>query len=194
MGVLFWFGGLVCLHIFMYSWFFLLFSFVSASSFCVFGCFPSRSRLTATREVVQLPQELFSVTALGRHRFRCATVGALSVPFGTGVRRESSKASGLHPESCFLPRVPASLSWDSRWKVAPCSRVVGDQYRYGFQCRCKVAHFRPFHHFGVSYAGVLTRSGCGCCGMSLSSRLRDASRQEFPQFLNVASSVSIPLY
>ena len=30
--------------------------------------------------------------------------------------------------------------------------------------------------------------------MSLSSHLRDASRQEFPQFLNVASSVSIPLY
>ena len=30
--------------------------------------------------------------------------------------------------------------------------------------------------------------------MSLSSHLRDASRQEFPQFLNVASGVSIPLY
>ena len=63
---------------------------------------------------------------------------------GTGVRRESSKASGLRPESCFLPsRVPASLSWDSRWKVAPCSRVVcltglfvvGDQFRHSFHSR-----------------------------------------------------------
>ena len=52
--------GLVFLRLFMYSWFFLFFSFVSASSFCVFGGFPSRSRLTAT-------QELFSIIALGRH-------------------------------------------------------------------------------------------------------------------------------
>ena len=56
--------------------------------------------------------------------------------------------------------------------------------------RCTVAHLRPFRPFGVSRAGVLTRSGCGCCGMSLSSHLRDASRRVFPQFLNVASRVS----
>ena len=82
--------------------FFLFFSLVSASSFCVFGGgFPSRSRLTATREVVRLPQELFSITALGRH----FNVGAPSVPFSTGVRRESSKAFGSRPESWFPPLV-----------------------------------------------------------------------------------------
>ena len=67
--------------------FLLFFSFVSASSFSVLETF-LLGRLTATREVVQLPQELL-------------TVGAPSVP----LVRESSKASGLRPESCFLPLV-----------------------------------------------------------------------------------------
>ena len=125
--------------------FFLLLSFVSASSFCVFGSFPSRSRLTATREVVQLPQELFSVNALGRHfkvplchcwrAFRALWYGS-----SEGIFKDIWLAS----RKLFSPsRVPASLSCDPRWKVAPCSRVVcltglfvvGDQYRYGFQCR-----------------------------------------------------------
>ena len=69
--------------------FFLLFSFVSASSFCVLET-SLLGRLTATREVVQLPQELLSITALGRY-FRFATVGAPSVPlvreFGGNLQR-----------------------------------------------------------------------------------------------------------
>ena len=83
--------------------FFLFFSFVSASSFSVFGGFLSRSRLTATREVVRLPQELFSITALGRH---------FKVPLCHCWRAFRALQYGSSE------RVPASLSWDSRWKVA----------------------------------------------------------------------------
>ena len=137
------FGGLVFLRLFMYSW--LVFSFSPSfwprlSAF--FGGFPSRSRLTATREVVQRPQELFSITALGRHfkvplchcwcAFRALWYGSSEGIF---------KGIWLASRKLFSPsRVPASLSWDSRWKVASCSRVVcltglfvvGDQFRYGF--------------------------------------------------------------
>ena len=64
-GVPSWFGGLVFLRLFLYSWFrpllLLRFGLVIRP---FFGSFPSRSRLTATREVVQLPQELFSITTL----------------------------------------------------------------------------------------------------------------------------------
>ena len=100
------YSGLGALHSCTYlrtPGFLLLFSFVSASSFCVLETF-LLGRLTATREVVQLPQELLSNTALGRY-FRFATSWRAFRALGTGVRRESSKASGLPPESCFLPLV-----------------------------------------------------------------------------------------
>ena len=78
----------------------------------------------------------------GTSGFPFATVGAPSVPFGSRVRWESSKASGSRPESCLFPFVvqPLFPESDSRWKVASCWRVVfltglfvvGDQFRYGF--------------------------------------------------------------
>ena len=68
-GVPFWFGGLgILVPIYL-----LLVSFSSSPWFrprrriSAFSWLSSRSRLAATREVVQLPQELFSITALDRH-------------------------------------------------------------------------------------------------------------------------------
>ena len=88
-GVLFWFGGLAFCTYLRTPGFLLLFSFVSTSSFCVLETF-LLGRLTATREVVQLPEELLNNTALGRY-FRFATVGAPSVPlvreFGGNLQR-----------------------------------------------------------------------------------------------------------
>ena len=119
-GVPSWFGGLVFLRLFMYSWFLSLLVLRFGLVFQRFGGFPSRSRLTAAREVVQLPQELFSITALGRHfkvplchcwrAFRALWYGS-----SEGIL----KGIWLASRKLFSPsRVPASLSWDSRWKVA----------------------------------------------------------------------------
>ena len=105
--------GLVFLRPFMYSWFLSLLLLHFGLVFQRFGGFPSWSRLTATREVVQLHRSSsLSLRWAGTSRFRFATVGAPSVPFGTGVRRESSKASGSRPRKLFSPfRVPATPSW-----------------------------------------------------------------------------------
>ena len=101
----------------------------------------------------------------GTSGFRFATVGALSVPFGSRVRWESLKASGSRPESCLFPLVfqPLYPESDSRWKVASCWRVVcltglivvGDQFRYGFHS--SVVDSMPL--IGVSWIRVCRR-GC----------------------------------
>ena len=99
----------------------------------------------------------------GTSGFRFATVGAPSVPFGSRVRWESSKASGSRPESCLFSLVlqPLFPESDSRWKVASCWGVVcltglfvvGDQFRYGFHS--SVVDSMPL--IGVSWIRVYRR-------------------------------------
>ena len=194
MGVPFWFGGLVFLHLLMHSWLFslillrfgLVFLRFLKLSFSVQSDSNTRGRTTPTGALQchYVGQALQGSALPLLARFPCPLVRE----FGGNLQRHLA----------CIQKVVSSLSCTSLsflgFPMEGCPLFEGRlsdeslrRWRYGFQRRCKVAHFRPFHHFGVSYAGVLTRSGCGCCGMSLSSHLRDASRQEFPQFLNVAT-------
>ena len=119
-GVLFWFGGLAFLRLFMYSWFLSLLPPRFRLVFQRFWWLSFSVQTDSKREVVRLPQELFSITALGRH-FKLPlchcwrTFRALQC----GSSEGSFKGIWLASRKLFSPsRVTASLSWDSRWKVA----------------------------------------------------------------------------
>ena len=107
-GVLFWCGGLVFLCLFIYSWFLslLLLRFGLVGGFQHSRGFPLGPGWQRHERSYNFHRSSsVSLRWAGISRFRFATFAAPSVPFGTGVRRESSKASGSRPESCFLPLV-----------------------------------------------------------------------------------------